>query len=257
MALVDHVGFGMRSIFLLLMSTSVIFLVVATGPGLADVYYEESDERDDVVYISPVEYALYHCSDRPDIDISEFIVYEEDQHLVFSLSVYGTIQSSSDHRYSFDVELSYLFTHSPDLMIQYEDGSTDLIYMENNTKIDLSPDTDVAGGTLNISVPLELLLGQEIVEVQVWTHGTDPISGRYYLDSNLPIELYAEKEKPIIANWKLALFISVIALLALYFIFGKRLARALKRAAGRRCPNCNVGYKRRQRSCVYCGEELV
>lgn len=230
---------------------------MVTAHGIVEVSYEESDEKDDVVFLSTLEYALYRCSDRQDIDISGFTVYNDDQMVLFSLSVFGEIRNTSDYKYSYYVELSYLFTSSPDLTIYYEDGAAKLLYMDNMTQIDLTHLTEVMGGTLNISVPIEYFLDQDIVEIQVWTYETDPISGKFYIDSNLPIELYAEDEKSFVANWKIILFILVITLLALYFIFGKTWTRKLKSKIGRKCPNCNVRFGRRQRSCTYCGEELV
>ena len=246
----------MRSFSLVISFIFYLLLTIVTVHGIVDVTYEESDERDDVVFLSTVEFALYRCSDRQDIDISGFAVYNEDEMVVFSLKVFGEIRNTSIHQYSFHVELSYLYTNNPDLTIGYEDGASKLLYMENMTEIDLTHLTEISGGTLNISVPIEYFLDQDIVEIQVWTYESDPFSGNFYADSNLPIEIFAEDENPFTSDWKIALFILVIALLALYFIFGKRWIRKIKRKIAKKCPRCNVRFGRKQRSCTYCGEEL-
>jgi hypothetical protein len=128
--------------------------------------------------------------------------------------------------------------------------------MENETYVDIGNVSRISGDTLTITVPVDMLWDINVDEIHVWAIKTEMIAGRAYTDSTTPLETIAKDEPPILLLLLGPVLIILFVVFIFYFFYGKKVRLFLKGKLKKQCPNCEVIFSRKQKTCTYCGAEL-
>lgn len=242
------------------MSVAVlVFLISGFAGGFEwqGYYHEEKDAQGDVVYFSADELWFYKGKQIDDIDIVSFEASYSGGNITFTLEVKGRIRTEDDYDYNiFGETAADHYSGGYGFRISFSEGKAELTNNRKSIRFDLTDTSSWSGSILMITVPVRFFDEAEIFEIHADTGKFDDSSYRYYKDSTLPLEIYAEDEPSILRGLLFLTGLVAGFLIILYVLFGKRIRLFLKSHLRKRCPNCGVIYRRGTRKCIHCGEKL-